>query len=204
MQCDICQSGLESIYLQKKESPELENERPRWSFLLLEGEYKFWGWMGEMSRRKGDGLHKFPWMPPDHVPYALPCTVQCHTQPPSLDIPYFGCNSPLQVHDVGVTSSELMHDLYQFHRAECWRSHVACLKIRRGTRCWAGSSLTGRSPPAEWNNIHRSPSIMPTLTMDHYSSHTHEMVCVCENVNTQAGVSCDDCKKKKLQCWGNF
>lgn len=41
MQCDICQGGLESIYLQKKKSPELENERPRWSFLLLEGEYKF-------------------------------------------------------------------------------------------------------------------------------------------------------------------
>ncbi len=62
MQCDICQGGLESIYLQKKESPELENERPRWSFLLLEGEYKFRGWMREMSVGGGGGagLHKFP------------------------------------------------------------------------------------------------------------------------------------------------
>lgn len=56
MQCDICQGGLESIYLQKKESSELENERPRWSILLLEGEYKFRGWMWEMSRGVGEGL----------------------------------------------------------------------------------------------------------------------------------------------------
>lgn len=45
MQCDICRGGLGSIYLWEKkkkiESPELENERPRLSFLLLEGEYKF-------------------------------------------------------------------------------------------------------------------------------------------------------------------
>lgn len=43
MQCDICQGGLESIYLQRKKkqkkqgSPELENERPRWSFLPFAG-----------------------------------------------------------------------------------------------------------------------------------------------------------------------
>lgn len=36
MQCDICQGGLESIYLQKQKSPELENERPRW-FLPFAG-----------------------------------------------------------------------------------------------------------------------------------------------------------------------
>lgn len=61
MQCDICQGGLESIYLQKKEGPELENERPRWSFLLLEGEYNFLRLDGgdESQRGGGAGLHKF-------------------------------------------------------------------------------------------------------------------------------------------------
>lgn len=73
MQCDICQGGLESIYLQKQESPELENERPRWSFLLLEGEYKFRGWVREMSLKKwrGGGNAEIFLKPPDGIACTL-------------------------------------------------------------------------------------------------------------------------------------
>lgn len=115
MQCDICQGGLESIYLQKKESPELENERPRWCFLLLEGEYKFWGWIGKMSQEWGDGagLHIFPWMPSDHILHTVLYRDRevCHL---SSSCTYTGCNAPLQAGYGGLRSTELMQDLYQF------------------------------------------------------------------------------------------
>lgn len=83
--------------------------------------------MGEMRCREGDGLNctNFPEcrQTTSHIHSCIQpeCHTQ-HTEPPmqpqsSLDIRYFGCNSSLQVDDVDVTSSELMHDLYQFHRS---------------------------------------------------------------------------------------
>lgn len=75
------------ICKKKKESPELENERQRWSFLLLEGEYKFWGWMGEIGRDRGvgvgGGLHKFPWMLPDYISFSLLYTAAHRTNNPT-------------------------------------------------------------------------------------------------------------------------
>lgn len=118
MQCDICQGGLESIYLQKQESPELENERPRWSFLLLEGEYKFRGWVREMSLKKrragGRGRNAEIFL---KLPDGIARTPQ-HSQRATRsteDHPYI-CSLHFIKQKMGVLiTRQLMHSLYQFH-----------------------------------------------------------------------------------------
>ena len=176
MQCDICQGGLESIYLQKKESPELENERPRWSFHLLEGEYKFWGWMWEMSQGSGGGagLHTFTLNAArPHLIYKLLYTAgrathgtKDHRANRALCVPpmHFGSNYHRQVDDENLTSFELMHDLYQFRM-----SFTLAIPSRAARRCAARLKIWHPfswkianwhvTSPAAWNNIYTTPSI---------------------------------------------
>ena len=154
MQCDICQGGLESIYLQKKESPELENERPRWSFLLLEGEYKFWGWVWEMSQGKwGKGWTAQIF--PDASRPILIWTSNAAREPHAVcrttrATAVILCVLPAlryslhQRDDGDLTSPELMHDLYQFHMS-CTLMFIrltACLW--RAFKCNTESNITLR------------------------------------------------------------